>query len=324
MNDKVLSDEEVGALLQGVESGEVEVHSTAGPHLASVRPFELPSRSRLASKRYPRLEQLNDRLAERLADRAEQVLQCQLGVSCRETLSLSLELLPELNRQPVIAAQFSAAPLQGHGAVLLEAELVDQLVESYFGGAGGGTGVKSDRFTPGEIRVGETFCRLILATLKEAWQPLQAIDPVPVRTESAMALLDIAADSATVLKSSFDVSFADRDSAVHLILPQAMLAPHLDHLKGVDRKADPARDRLWSETIRTALSDIGVGLTATVGGVEMSLRELVRLEPGDVIGIDDPKTATIHARGVPLMQARFGVHAGCNAVEARQWLRTRK
>lgn len=324
MNDQVLSDEEVGALLEGVESGEVEVHSASGPHLASVRPFELPSRSRLASKRYPRLEQLNDRLAERLADRAEQVLQCPLGVSCRETLSTSLESMPERNRQPVIAVQFSASPLQGDGAVLLEAELVAQLVERYFGGSADGGGEKAGRFTPGEIRVSETFCRLILATLKDVWQPLKAIDPVPVRTESALALLDIAADSAMVLKSSFDVSFADQDSAIHLILPHVMLAPHLDYLKGVDRTADPAKDQVWSETIRTALSDIGVGLTVTVGSVEMTLRELVRLEPGDVISIDDPKTATIQAQGVPLMQARFGVHAGCNAVEARRWLGTQK
>ena len=320
MNDQVLSEDEVGALLEGVESGEVEVHSAAGPHLASVLPFELPSRSRLASKRYPRLEQLNDRFAERLADRAEQVLQCELGVSCRETVSMSLESLPERNLQPVVAIQFSASPLPGDGAVLLEAELVDQLVERYFGGEAGGSSARGGRFTPGEIRVSETFCRLMLGTLKDIWQPLQAIEPVPVRTELGLALLDIAADSVMVIKSSFDVSFADQDSAVHLIMPHPMLESHLQYLKGVDKKVDPAKDRAWSETIRAVLTDIGVNLTATVGSVDMTLRELVRLEPGDVITIDDPKSATIHAQGVPLMRARFGVHAGNNAVEARRWL----
>ncbi len=320
MNDQVLSEDEVGALLEGVESGEVEVHSASGPHLASVKPFELPSRSRLASKRYPRLEQLNERLAECLVYRLEHALQCSVGSSFRETVSMSLESLPERTQHPIVAVQFSAAPLKGDGAVLLEAELVSQLVERYFGSETDGAGTKDGRFTPGEIRVGETFCRLILDTLKGVWQPLLALEPTLVKTESGLALLDIAADSAMVLKSSFDFSFAERDSAVHLILPHTMLEEHLQYFKGVDRTVDPARDQAWSEAIKATLTDIGVGLTATVGNVEMSLRELVRLAPGDVIPIDDPKIATIQAQGVPLIRARFGVHAGRNAVEAKRWL----
>lgn len=323
-NDPVLSKDEVGALLEGVESGEVEVHSASGPHLASVRPFELPSRSRLATKRYPRLEQLNERLAECLTHRVEHALQCSVGLSFRETVSTNLESLPERTQHPIVAVQFSATPLKGDGALLLEADLLNQLVERYFGGETDSASAKDGRFTAGEIRVAESFCRLILDNLKDVWQPFLALEPALVKTESGLALLDIAADSAMVLKSSFDISFAERDSAVHLVMPHAMLEAHLQYLKGIDRTVDPARDQAWSEVIRTTLTDIGVGLTATVGNVEMSLRDLVRLAPGDVIPIDDPKTATIHAQGVPLIQARFGVHAGRNAVEARRWLGRRK
>ena len=42
MSENVLTDDEVDALLDGVESGEVEVQSAQGPRYASVTPFELP------------------------------------------------------------------------------------------------------------------------------------------------------------------------------------------------------------------------------------------------------------------------------------------
>ena len=52
----------------------------------------------------------------------------------------------------------------------------------------------------------------------------------------------------------------------------------------------------------------------------MTLGDLVNLTPGDVIGIDTPRVATVFAHGVPLIEGRFGVQAGRNAVEAVAWL----
>ena len=49
MTDKVLTDEEKDALLEGVATGEVEVQSSTGPAYAEVQPFEIPARSRLES-----------------------------------------------------------------------------------------------------------------------------------------------------------------------------------------------------------------------------------------------------------------------------------
>ena len=41
MTDPVLTDDEKDALLEGMSTGEVEVHSNAGPAYAEVKPFEI-------------------------------------------------------------------------------------------------------------------------------------------------------------------------------------------------------------------------------------------------------------------------------------------
>ncbi len=47
----------------------------------------------------------------------------------------------------------------------------------------------------------------------------------------------------------------------------------------------------------------------------MSLRELVRLSPGDIIPIEPPQEVTLLVGDVPLHRGRFGVSQGRNALK---------
>ena len=58
-NDPVLTGDEKNALLEGVESGEVEVQSIDGPRYATVVEFELTPRDRIVSNSFPRLQNIN-------------------------------------------------------------------------------------------------------------------------------------------------------------------------------------------------------------------------------------------------------------------------
>ena len=86
MTDKVLTDDEKSALLEGVRSGDVEVQSSVGPTYASVTPFEIGPRSRILKDSYPRLQLLNQQVADRLSKYAEQLLQCEIRVAPRDIL----------------------------------------------------------------------------------------------------------------------------------------------------------------------------------------------------------------------------------------------
>ena len=321
MSEKVLTEDEVDALLVGVESGEVEVQSANGPHYASVTRYEIPPRSRIASKRFPRLELLNEKIAEQLRKRTQQLLNCELGLSCNETVNSLFGDIRGHHVDALVAVEFAAPPLTGHGAIVFGAELVHQLVELFFGGAESepkepGLG----GFTLGELRVIHAYSNIVLATLKEMWEPIQSIDPEQLKTELSISLLDIADDTDPVIKSTFDYSFAGHDGTLHLLLPNAMVKTLLPLFKGTDRKENPAKDAIWADTIRTGMADINVNLSTTVGHVTMTLGELICLEPGDVIDIDSPRFATIFAQRVPLLEGRFGLQSGHNAVEATQWL----
>lgn len=319
--DAVLSEDEVNALVSGVENGEIEVHSAAGPRYAVVRDFEIPRRSRIVSDSLPRLDLLNAKLAERLKVRSEQVLAADLSVEFIKTDRVQFGELVEDDVARLMAIEYAAPPLPGNAAVLLDGSLVNRLVELFFGGAGNEQ--RNDAhgaFTAGVMRVIDAYSKVVLDAVRVTWSNVIDMEPQPQKTESSLSLLSIADESDLVVRSVFEYSFAGRSGALTLLLPEKFIASLEPAFKGDNRTQDVEQDELWSKTIRDCLPDISVDLSSTVGQATMTLGELICLEPGDIISIADPADATILANNVRLMRGRFGVHAGHNAVAASRWL----
>jgi len=76
------------------------------------------------------------------------------------------------------------------------------------------------------------------------------------------------------------------------------------------RKQDP-----WAPVLSNALQDAEVDTHAILAQAQISLRELVRLSPGDIIPIEAPQQVTLFAGDVPVYRGRFGISQGRNALK---------
>jgi len=317
----VLSEAEVGALLTGVESGEIEVQSSVGPRYAVVHDYEVPRRSRISTRSLPKLEQINAQLAERLRLRTEQLIAMDMTVDCAPAVSLSPDEIAGGGIQNLIAIEFSAAPLPFTGAIVIDAGLVNKLVELFFGGAA--NEVKSEtpgEFSPGVRRVVDTYARVVLEAMASAWERIAVIEPELLKVETSLGLLSIADEVEPIIRSTFDFGFGTAGGTLDVLMPERMLASVMPQLKGEQRNEDPARDRVWNAAISDRLPNVSVGLTSAVGHATMTLGELICLEPGDVIPIDSPTRATLLAEDVQLLGGRYGVHGGHNAFATTHWI----
>jgi flagellar motor switch protein FliM len=63
------------------------------------------------------------------------------------------------------------------------------------------------------------------------------------------------------------------------------------------------------------LQEAELELRAVLAQAKISLGELVRLTPGDIIPIDPPQDVTLLVGDVPLHKGRFGVSQGRNALK---------
>lgn len=321
MTDQVLTNDEKDALLDGVESGEIEVHSSAGPTYASVTPFEIGPRSRIVKASFPRLQLLNQQVSDQLKKQTEQLLQCEIRVAPRDILVRSYGEFCEQLAGPSAVTIFEAAPLDGRALIVMEQEMVRHLVDTFFGGTGVDDQTDaSGPFTPGELSVSRLFANIVLSTIKEVWAPLAAISPERVESEVTIDVVDIVAETDPVLCVEFEVSTAQKDDVFRVLWPEEMIEPLIPVFEGQKMERDHINDSRWGKAISHRVVDANVNLTAIVGHATTNLGSLIDLSPGDVIEIDDPQQATLMARNVALLTGRFGVHQGQNAFEAIDWL----
>ena len=133
--EPVLSDEEKEALLDGIASGEIEVHSTSGPRYAEVSDFVISPRAHIVTNGYPRLDLLNAQLSTLMSKTAEKLLNVPVRVTPGSIEEIDYGELEEREEGVALVVDFTLAPLEGIALSYFDSGVVAQLVECFFGGS---------------------------------------------------------------------------------------------------------------------------------------------------------------------------------------------
>jgi flagellar motor switch protein FliM len=113
----------------------------------------------------------------------------------------------------------------------------------------------------------------------------------------------------------FTVEFGARSGGIQWLLPDSMLDPIRESLASEGANAPVRKQEAWGPMLGSVLQDAELETRAILAEARISLRELVRLSPGDVIPIEAPQHVTLLAGEIPLYHGRFGVSQGRNALK---------
>lgn len=321
MSDPVLTDDERDALLDGMSSGEVEVHSNKGPTYASVLPFEIGPRSRINTNSYPRLQSLNRQFASRMSKQVELLLNADATVTFLTIETFTYSDFSERDSALSLIVEFLPKPLDGSALINLDSATVENLVETFYGGLGNDSARhEPEFFTPGEISVAALFTEAALTVINEVWQPLAKVAAELAGTHLSTGVIDAIDGSDAVIVCEFELDVADKKRAFHALWPVRTVASLLPVFEGQKRDRDAAEDARWERSLRSRVTDSVVRVSSDVGHTQKTLGEIADLAPGDVISISNPQKGTVSASNVPILTGRFGVHDGRHAIETSRWL----
>ena len=299
-----ISDEEVQALLE--KSGK------EGPN--AVRPYDFAAQ-RISRTQLPLLEIIH----KNFADRAGASLSGLLGRDAVMHFE-SLESVKSAELQASLPVPASCAvvrlkPLPGFAYVSVEPALLLTLLDGFFGGTGRANADPQAAIAPAAQRFLALMLKSFTADLTAAWAPASPIELELVKQETTPRLVQLGGPLESVVVARFNVEFAARSGRIDWLLPDALLAPIRDALAG-DGAAPPARKQeAWAPALTTALREAQLDTRAVLAQAQISLRELVRLSPGDIIPIEAPQQVTLLAGNVPLYRGRFGISQGRNALK---------
>jgi flagellar motor switch protein FliM len=302
MAQDILSQDEIDALLHGVEDGKVET-GTDEPVLDGVaRPYDLASNERIVRGRMPTLEMINDRFARFLRTTIFNLLRRTAEISVGGVHSLFVPTSLNLVR---------VRPLRGTGLVVFDPRLVFTLVDNFFGGDGRFyTKIEGRDFTPTERRIIQMLLMQVLNDLKEAWAMVADLEFEFQNSEMNPQFANIVSPTEVVVVNSFHIELEGGGGDIHLTVPYAMIEPLRELLAAGMQSDRKEQDDRWPNSLRNEVKAVEVELLATLVETEITLGELMRLNPGDVIPIDLPRTVAACVDGVPVFAGQLGVSRG--------------
>ena len=312
--EDILSQDEIDALLHGVEGGDVEVEDA--PADGEARAFDFESQERIVRGRMPTLEMINERFARLFRIGLFNMLRRTPEVS---VLGVEMMKFGEYVHTLFVPTSLNIVrinPLRGSALCIVDPKLVFVLVDNFFGGDGRFyTKIEGREFTSTELRVVRMVLDQGFSDLQEAWSPVMPVEFEYLNSEVNPQFANIVSPSEVVVICRFQVELDGGGGEFHVTIPYTNIEPIREQLNAGVQSDRNEVDERWTRSLREEMKTAEVEVTSTLTEVQMSLRDLRRLRKGDIIPCDLPEQVTLKAEGVPVFRGRVGQSDGHAAVK---------
>jgi flagellar motor switch protein FliM len=316
----LLSQDEVDALLKGMDSGEIETE-TQKESSSDTRTFDFTAYERVIQDRMPGLEMANERFERLFKKSISSIIMklVEVHIQTPEVVKFGefMRSLPLPSSLNIVKME----PLNGFSLLVLEAPMVFAFIDSFFGG-GSKPWVKTEGhyFTPIEQKIIKKIVKIALADLTKAWESIAPIEPEHVGSEMNPQFVNIVTPSESVIKIEVHVEIEDFVGKVFFCIPFSIIEPIKEKFFSSIRSDFQSHDQRWSGRLGEIIRDSSVSLDVEIGRAELSLRDLVNLEVGNVITLQRSVSDSLVVRveGVPKMKGLAGYSRGNQAVRISQ------
>jgi len=311
----LLSQDEIDALLHGVDDGDVETSEEEEIEEGVVRSYDLASHERIVRGRMPTLEMVNERFARYTRISLFNLLRRAADVTVGGVQVMKYGDYIHTLYVPTSMNLIRVSPLRGTALFIMDAKLVFKLVDNFFGGDGRHAKIEGREFTPTETRLIHKALEQFFLDLEEAWSPVKELTFEHLGHEMNPAMANVINPTEVVVVSTFQVDLEGGSGEFHVAMPYSMLEPIRDLLVSGFQNGEDEKDERWQVALQRDILMAGLPLEMTIAQQSMTLRDVLELEAGDVIPIELPEFFQLKANKVPVYNCTMGVSRGNLAVK---------
>jgi len=305
MSENFLSQEEVDALLKGVNGEQDDVGKKDDSN--GVRPYNLATQERIVRGRMPTLEIINERFARLFRIGLFNFLHRTAEVSISP---VRVSKYSEFIRNLVVPTNLNLIhikPLRGTGLMVLDPNLVFLLVDNLFGGDGRfHTRVEGRDFTQTEQRIIQRVLGIIFETYAKSWEPVYPVEFEYIRSEMNTQFANIATPNEVVVSTTFTIELGPVSGDMHFCTPYSMIEPIRDILTSSMQGETLEMDKRWIRLMTQQIQSAEVEILARMGTARVTLGDILNMKTGDIIPIAVPERVTAEVDGVPVMECSYG------------------
>jgi len=323
--EPILSKQEIADLLAAIKAGKVSTDLVDyDPHhrrrflpSMEIDLFHIYERSQSSGEmRVPNLDIVLDNFARRFSTSLTNTLQRNFTVDREDISTTSFQQsLLDLKSQGAVGI-YSLSPLK-HGCLFhFDNLMAFTLLEIMLGSSRSSESLALDRnLTTIEMAILRTCMYDISNDMQASMRPVIEMQTLLSKVENNFRLVSIVEPETEVLVTRFHIQLSGEDCGqMRLIIPYVTLEPLREKFKALVTITQ-ATANSWTNIIIKQALDMETPIIASSGHLNMSIRKILNLKPGDIIDLpynpDQPLTVMVEDK--PLFLAIAGERNGKKA-----------
>jgi len=313
--NELLSQDEIDALLHGVDDGDVETENDLELQDGVAREFDFAAHDRIVRGRLPTLEMINERFARSFRISLFNMLRRSAEISVSGVQMVKFSEYIQSMFVPTSLNIVKIHPLRGSALCVFDPKLVFILVDNYYGGIGRHAKIEGREFSATEQRVVSIVLEDAFRDLKDAWSPVMHVDFEFNSMEVNPQFANIVSPTEVVVVSTFHVELDGGGGDFQVTIPYSMVEPIRDLLDAGIASDIADKDERWVVSLREEINLAEVNMTCKLADVEIPLIKVLELKEGDILPINMPELVTLRAEDIPVLRGKVGEHRGSKAIQ---------
>jgi len=325
----ILSQEEIDALLDVVEDEGDDVLESAEDNLLpqkQVTLYDFKRPNRVSKEQLRAFRGVHDKMARSLASQISSIMRSIVEIQLHSVDQMTYgEFLMSLPN-PTSFNVFSMKPLEGSGVIEINPSIAFPMLDRLLGGKGEPYDA-SREFSDIELSLFETILRVMMSTLKEAWGPVMEVYPAIESKESSPNVVQIVAQNEIVVMVVMEIIIGHSSGMMNICYPVISLEPVLPKLASRDLMLNETSSKKSRNTeLQVLLGGAKVNVEANLGESELSLRDILDLNKGDVIRLNSPAddTVVVSIDGKDRFKGEIGLRRFRKSIKITEIIETEK
>jgi len=284
---EVLSQAEIDALLSALSEGTVDEEKIKISSPQKIRVYDFKRPNKFSKDHLNSLLNIHENFCRSLSTFLAGNLHVAVDSKVLATEQVTYDEFIRSLPYPAVLGIFNMKPLEGNALIELNPSMAFLIIDRLLGGIGMEFNKNRD-LTEIERKIIHNRLARIVKLMDEAWAEIFELDINLVNMETNPQFTQIVAPNEMVVVITIEVKIGDSAGMINICIPYIVIKPIIDKLNSLlifssQKKEISAEER---ELVRKKIEWAKVPLTVYIGSTQITLQDLLYLEVGDVIPLN--------------------------------------
>ena len=290
--NEVLSQDEIDQLLTAISSGDSEVDDFKPVNdTRKIKIYDFKRTDKFSKEQLRTVSNMHETFARLTTTSLSAQLRSLVHVHVASVDQLTYEEFIRSIPTPTTLAVVNMDPLKGNAVLEIDPTITFCMIDRLFGGRGVTSGNKNRDLTDIEQSVMEGIIVRILANMREAWTQVIDLRPRLGQIETNPQFAQIVPPSEMVVLITLETKVGDEEGMMNFCIPYLTIEPIISKLSSQFWFSSVRRSSTtqYLGTLKEKLSSVDMEVVASVGSINLSVRDVLSLTTGDVVRLSNTK-----------------------------------